>query len=174
MPGRLFPLGGPVSQDDIVDREDFLTSLEIRLAEGQSIMLAGPRRIGKTSLALEVLRRAKDKRHYTAFVDLFRISDKRELAVAIINACLENRSGMKQTTKTFTEGLKKITGTAKLAVKIEDLEFTLGFPMESKTDEELLEYALKLPDILAVKDKKQMIFVFDEFQDAVRMQAMIF
>ena len=56
MPGKLFPLGGPVSEKDIVDREDFLVSLETRLSEGQSIMLAGPRRIGKTSLALEVLR----------------------------------------------------------------------------------------------------------------------
>ena len=72
MPGILFPLGDPVSEKDIVDREDFLVSLGTRLQEGQSIMLAGPRRIGKTSLALEVLRRLKSKESYIAFVDLFR------------------------------------------------------------------------------------------------------
>lgn len=169
MPGKLFPLGGPVSQDDIVDREDFLASLELRLMEGHSIMLAGPRRIGKTSIAQEIIRRLKAKEFYSASIDLFRISDKRELAIAIINACLENRSGLKKTTKSLTDSLKKMAGSAKLAVKIEDLEFSLGFPVENKNDSELLDYALKLPDTLARKDQKQMIFVFDEFQDAVRI-----
>jgi len=56
MPNKLFPLGGPVSEKDIVGREDFVISLVTRLFEGQSIMLAGPRRIGKTSLALEVFK----------------------------------------------------------------------------------------------------------------------
>jgi len=50
----LFPLGGPVSKEDLVGREDFIASLVNRLSEGQSVMLAGPRRIGKTSLAHEV------------------------------------------------------------------------------------------------------------------------
>lgn len=79
MPGRLFPLGGPVSEKDIVYREDYLISLETRLSEYQS-MLAGPRRIGKTSLALEVIRRIKGKENYVAFVDLFRYNTKRELS----------------------------------------------------------------------------------------------
>ena len=169
MPGKLFPLGGPVSQEDIVDREEFLATLEMRLADGQNIMLAGPRRMGKTTIALEMMRRLKEKGFYFSFIDLFRISDKREMAIAMIDACLENRSGLKKTTKSLTDGLKKITGTAKLAVKIEDLEFTLGFPMENKSDEELLDYALKLPDLLSTRDKKQMIFIFDEFQDVIRI-----
>lgn len=66
-----------------------------RLADGQSVMLSGPRRIGKTSIAYEVIRRLKQKGFYTASVDFFRISDRRELAVSLIDACLENRTGIR-------------------------------------------------------------------------------
>ena len=169
MPGKLFPLGGPVSEKDIVDREDFLVSLETRLSEGQSIMLAGPRRIGKTSLALEVLRRLKNKGYYTAFVDLFRYNTKKELALGIIDSCYENRSGISKTTTALKDGLKKITGAAKLTAKVQDLEIALGLPSENRSDDELLKYALQLPDVLAKKDNKHTVLVFDEFQEAIRI-----
>ena len=169
MPGHLFPLGGPVSEKDIVGREDFLNSLESRLNENQSIMLAGPRRIGKTSLALEILRRIKTKDNYVAFIDLFRYNTKRELSLAIIDACLENRSGISKTTIALKEGLKKITGSAKLTAKLQDLELAIGLPGEQKSAEDLFNYALELPEILAKKDKKPMIVIFDEFQEVVRI-----
>lgn len=170
MPGRLFPLGGPVSEQDIVGREDFLNSLEIRLSDGQSIMLAGPRRIGKTSLALEVLRRLKVKGYHIAFVDLFRLTTKRELALEIINACLENRSGISKTTFALKDGLKKIAGSAKLTAKVQDLDVELAFGSKNtKNDDELLKYALSLPEILAKKDKKNIVLVFDEFQEVIRI-----
>lgn len=169
MPGRLFPLGGPVSEKDIVDREDFLASLGTRLIEGQSIMLAGPRRIGKTSLALEVLRRVKTKGCYIAFIDLFRYNTKKELSLAIIDACLENRSGISKTTVALKEGLKKITGGARLTAKVQDLELEIGLLNEGRSDDELFNYALRLPEILAKKDKKQIVVVFDEFQEIIRI-----
>src|SRR5665647_1604560 len=169
MPGRLFPLGGPVSEKDIVDREDFLVSLGIRLLEGQSIMLAGPRRIGKTSLALEVLRRLKTKESYVAFVDLFRYNTKKELSLAIIDVCLKNRSGINKTTTALKDGLKKIMGGAKLTAKVQDLEVAFGLPSESRSDDELFNYALQLPEILAKRDKKHIVLVFDEFQEVIRI-----
>lgn len=169
MPGRLFPLGGPVSEKDIVDREDFLVSLGTRLLEGQSIMLAGPRRIGKTSLALEVLRRLKAKGIYVAFVDLFRYNTKKELSLAIIDACLKNRSGISKTTTALKDGLKKITGGAKLTATVQDLEVAFGFPSENRSDDELFNYALQLPEILAKRDKKHIVLVFDEFQEVIRI-----
>ena len=169
MPGRLFPLGGPVSDKDIVDREDFLVSLGTRLLEGQSIMLAGPRRIGKTSLALEVLRRLKTKESYVALVDLFRYNTKKELSLAIIDACLKNRSGISKTTTALKDGIKKITGGAKLTAKVQDLEVAFGLPSESRSDDELFNYALQLPEILAKRDKKHIVLVFDEFQEVIRI-----
>ncbi|MGB9826106.1 MAG: AAA family ATPase [Desulfofundulus sp.] len=169
MPGRLFPVGGPVSEKDIVDREDFITSLQTRLADGQSIMLAGPRRIGKTSIAYEVLRRLKERGFYTASVDFFRLSNKREFAVSLINACLENRTGIRKTLDALKDRAKAIAGLAKLTVKLEDLEFGFGFFQGDPDENALLDYALDLAEILAVRDGRNMVVLFDEFQDASRV-----
>lgn len=169
MSNTLFPLGGPVAEDDIVDREDFLKSIQTRLADGQSIMLTGPRRIGKTSLALETLRQLKKQDFYVASVDFFRVSTKRELATAIIDACLENRTGIHRTMDALKGGIKTVTSATKLAMKLKGLEFSVTLPDKNTSDDILLSYALDLPEKLAVADKKQTIVVFDEFQDAARI-----
>ncbi|MDQ7095711.1 ATP-binding protein [Desulfosporosinus sp. PR] len=165
----LFPLGGPVDENDIVGREDFLKSIQARLADGQSIMLTGPRRIGKTSLALETLRRLKKEGCYVASVDFFRVSTKRELATAIIDACLENRTGIRRTMDALMGGIKTVTNATKLAMKLQGLEFSFSFPDKETSDDLLFSYALDLPQKLAVVDKKQMVVVLDEFQDAARI-----
>jgi hypothetical protein len=164
----LFPVGGPVAKEDLVGREDFIVSLVNRLLEGQSVMLAGPRRIGKTSLAHEVLRRLKEKGAYTAAVDFFRFSGKRDFAVSLIDACLENRTGINKTLNILRDRAKALAGGAKFAIKLRDLEISFGFP-EKKSDDELLDYALRLPGILAGRDDKLMVVMFDEFQDAPRV-----
>ncbi|MGI9952737.1 ATP-binding protein [Moorellaceae bacterium AZ2] len=169
MPGKLFPLGGPVPSEDIVDREDFLQSLENRLAEGQSIMLAGPRRIGKTSLAYEVLRRLKEKGFYTAAVDMFRLSGPRELAETLVNACLENATGLQKTTRTLRNGLRSIAGSAKVTVKLKDLALDLAFLEKEMEESRLLDYALAFPETLARKRGRRLVVLFDEFQDAARV-----
>ncbi|NHM26505.1 AAA family ATPase [Desulfofundulus sp. TPOSR] len=166
---KLFPLGGPVSEEDIVDRENFLSSLTNRLLEGQSITLAGPRRIGKTSLALEVLRRLRKEGCYTAFVDMFRISDRRDFALSIIDACLENRTGIRKTVSELIGNIKNIAGSASLALKLRDLEIDFRLLERDRDESRLLDYALDLPDELARKEKKQMVVVFDEFQEASRV-----
>ncbi|OAT80396.1 AAA family ATPase [Desulfotomaculum copahuensis] len=168
MPGKLFPLGGPVSEQDVVDREEFLSSLQIRLSEGHSIMLAGPRRTGKTSLAYEVLRRMKKQGFYTASIDLFRLSNKREFAISMINSCLENRTGIRKTFDAMKDRAKTIAGMARLTVKLEDLEFSLKF-LDETNDDTLLDYALDLPEVLAKHDRKPMVVLLDEFQDALRI-----
>ena len=59
-----------------------------------------------------------------------------------------------------------MAGSAKIAVKIEDLELNIGFPKKEMDDETLLEFAFNLPELLAERDGKRMVMVFDEFQDA--------
>lgn len=162
----LFPLGGPVPESEVVDRENFIASLEARLAQGQSVMLAGPRRIGKTSLANEVLRRLKKQGYYTASVDFFRASSKRKIAESIINTCLENRTGIRKTLEAIWDQARLLAGSAKIAVKVKDLELSMGFPKKEMDEEALLEYALNLPEVLSERDNKRTVMLFDEFQDA--------
>jgi len=104
-------------------------------------------------------------------VDLFRLASKQELAQAIINACLANRSGISKTTAALKDGLKRITGTAKLTAKMQDLdiEFALDLINKKNKEDELLNYAFQLPETIAKKDKKKLILVFDEFQEVIRI-----
>lgn len=168
MPSKLFPTGGPVSEEDLVDREDFLSSLYQRLSDGQSVMLAGPRRIGKTSLAYTVLRQLKRQGFYVATVDLFRLSSKKEFATALINACLENRTGLQKTLSALKSRTRTVAGTAKLIVKLQDLEISLGL-FEKESDEDIFDYALSLPGLLAERDGVSVVVLFDEFQEASRI-----
>src|SRR5256885_15245897 len=66
LPAAYFPLGGPVPPADLVGREGYIRRAVARLADGNHILIAGPRRIGKTSVMLEILRRLRRRGGDTA------------------------------------------------------------------------------------------------------------
>jgi len=163
---KLFPVGKPVLSEDIVDRDDFIVRLVMRLSEGQSVMLAGPRRIGKTSLALEVLQRLKNNGFYIVAVDLFRVGTKKDLAEAIVKGCFANRTGARALLAYFTESAKKLVSSVRLSVELEDFRVEFGLPHLTEDEEEILMHALELPEKLALRDGKKIVILFDEFQEA--------
>ena len=55
----VFPVGIPASADDLVGRDEAAAELTLRLATGQSLLLFGPRRMGKTTLAEAALARLR-------------------------------------------------------------------------------------------------------------------
>lgn len=75
-----FPTGIPVEGEQLIGREKELKMLSQLLQDGQSVILVSPRRYGKTSLILEVIKRLKKQSYFTADIDLFSIASKRELA----------------------------------------------------------------------------------------------
>ena len=163
---QFFPLGGPVPKEDIVGRDDLMKSLEMRLSEGQSVMLASPRRTGKTSIAHEIVRRFKNKGYYTVFIDVFQPATKKELITLLVDSCLENRTGIKKTTDTLKKGIKSLATSAKLTFRLKDLELDVLLDLDQKEKEDdLFSYALELPETLGKLDSKKVLVVFDEFQD---------
>lgn len=167
---RYFPVGGPVSEDDIIDRELFLDGLTRRLNDGQNILLAGPRRIGKTSLALEVLRRLRREGHDVALVDLFGITSVRELAEHLANALLENRTGVQRTVEKLRDMVRSVTQTD-VRLSLQGIELGLAFARRQGSDLELLEESLGIADKLVLASHSRVILVFDEFQELSRIDA---
>jgi len=146
---KLFPLGYPVPEEDLVGRLPFIDALVARLEEGNSVMLAGPRRIGKTSLAEEALRRLKDKEYYTLSVDCFSIRDKEHLAERIMEECLANRTGLPKTLAAVREKLRQF-GPVPVSLKLQDLEMEVRlFVSKKASPDELLDQALEFPQKLA-------------------------
>lgn len=158
-----FPAGIPVKGEDLIDREECLNQLQQMLTSGQSVVLSSPRRYGKTSICLELLRRLKNK-YFTVYLDVFLILNKRGLAEEIVDKTLENKQHINfihQVKERFMEVLHKV----EFRQVIKDFEFVLSFKDENNDEWKLLKQALDFPEKFAKKYKKKMIVIIDEFGD---------
>jgi len=166
-----FPVGGPVPASDLVGRETYIRRITERLADGNHVLVAGPRRIGKTSLILEVLRRLRRRGALTAYVDCLGATDVRGLGERLVDALLENVSGVERTfeaAKAIASGLRPT-----MKIKYEHVELALDLARE-KNAQRFFEGALDLPRALAARTGKRVVVVFDEFQAAGRLGPRVF
>src|SRR6188474_1017570 len=90
--GELFPTDSPLPAGRLIGRRDDVAEIAARLEAGTHLVVAGPRRTGKTSVCEAALTRVARHGAYTAEVDLFRVSDAAELAEALAAAVIANRS----------------------------------------------------------------------------------
>lgn len=163
---QVFPVGVPAAEGDVVDRERFIDELTTRLRERQSVVMAGPRRTGKTSVALEVLRRLRRDEHaMVAVVDVLGVSSTRGLAQKITAACLENLSASARAMRYTRTDLRTLLRRPEIRAKLYDMELTLAFQGgDASSDEDLLDEALELPERMATQAGKRFVVLFDEFQ----------
>ena len=170
-PAPHFPVGGPVPAADLVGRETYIRRLAERLGDGNHVLVAGPRRIGKTSIILEVLRRLRRRGALTAYVDCLGATDVRGLGERLIDALLQNVSGVERS----FEQAKRIAAGLQPTVKIkyEHVELALALARETNATR-FFEGALDLPRALAKRTGKRVVLVFDEFQAAGRLGPRVF
>lgn len=165
----LFPLGKIVSSEDVVDREEFIEETKLRLLQGQSAMLSGPRRIGKTSVAYEILRQLREEGAYVAKIDLFHVTSIEEMGTKLLQAILENRTGvLHQAVYTLKQWKKDLLASSEIHAKLYDLE--MGLTMDRpQSPLDLLETAVQTAEKMASKDDKRMVILLDEFQELDRL-----
>src|SRR5919197_3829222 len=166
-----FPVGGPVPAADLVGRETYIRRIGERLWDGNHVLLAGPRRIGKTSIILEVLRRLRRRGALTAYVDCLGTTDIRGLGERLVDALLENVSGVERSfehAKAIASGVRP-----SVRVKYEHVELALDLARE-KNDQKFFDGALDLSRALAARTGKRVVVVLDEFQAAGRLGPRVF
>ena len=170
-PGKYFPIGGPVPAEDLVGRERYIGASVERLLDGQNLLVAGPRRIGKTSVIFEALRRLRKKGAYTAYVDCLGATSLRGLGERLVDALLQNQTGV---ARSF-EQAKALAGGAKLTARLryEHLELAVELARE-QNELRFFEGALELPQALAQKAKRRVVVALDEFQACSRLHQRIF
>ncbi|HZP96576.1 MAG TPA: ATP-binding protein [Candidatus Limnocylindria bacterium] len=166
-----FPVGGPVPAADLVGRETYIRRIAERLDDGNHVLLAGPRRIGKTSIILEVLRRLRRRGDLTAYVDCLGATDGRGLGERLVDALLENVSGVERS----FEQAKAIAAGVRPSVKVryEHVELALELARE-KNAQRFFDGALDIPRALASRTGKRVVVVFDEFQAVGRLGPRLF
>jgi AAA+ ATPase superfamily predicted ATPase len=157
-----FKYGTIVTGSDFVNRPNEMNVMSRELASGKSIVLFSQRRVGKTSLIMEFMRRKKNK-FTTGFVDLYGMTSKEELVKKIVNAVVQasytNLEKIQKSVKEYFSYLKpklviSSDGTVNLDIGIE----------RSYQDEEFVEI-LDFPEMVAGKKKKKLVLIFDEFQE---------
>jgi uncharacterized protein len=170
--GDLFPTDVPIPASQLIGRSDDVRELAIALENGTNLILAGPRRTGKTSVCDAAIGRAERSGCYTARLDLFRISDAAELAEALAVAVLANRSPIRRIVRRARDlgraALNATQTAAVLKLKGElgdgvELAITPGWGAQDPV--RALDLALDLPERTARADGRRLILFFDEFQE---------
>src|ERR671915_2455729 len=170
--GDLFPTDSPIPASQLIGRRDDVREVATRLEAGTHLILAGPRRTGKTSVCEAALSRARRRGAYTAKVDLFRISDAAELAEALAAAVIANRSATHRALRRArAAGRAALTAAQSTAVIRmigelgEGVELALTPGLAANDPERALDLALELPERVATADGRRLILFFDEFQE---------
>jgi hypothetical protein len=170
--GDLFPTDVPVPASQMIGRSDDVREIAIALVNGTNLILAGPRRTGKTSVCEAALGRAQRSGCYTARLDLFRIADAAELAEALALAVIANRSPVRRVVRRARQ-LGRTALTAAQAAAVLKLKSQLGDAVElavtpgwaAEDPQRALDLALDLPERVARADDRRLIVFFDEFQE---------
>ena len=173
----LFPTDHPIAADAMIGRDTDVREIATTLGNGASVVVAGPRRTGKTSVCDAVLDRLAKQGTYTVAVDLFRIATAAELAEALVAATLSNRSALRRLLHQTRRAGRIVADTLQTSAIVrsktqlgEDLEIAFQPGLAARDPERYLDYALELPARIAAADDKRVVVFFDEFQEIASPQ----
>lgn len=164
----LFQAGRPVLGEKLIGREEILEKIIRLLISGQSIVLIAPRRFGKTSIVLEVLRRIDAQGLFTFYVDIFATPTKRILSEQITESVLSNKK-LQKAFSNFRKNFSSLMQQVEFKQTIEDFEFILNFAEKNQDELSLLTNSIEFIEEFAVKYSKQIICGFDEFGDIEKL-----
>jgi hypothetical protein len=176
--GDLFPTDAPLPAGRLIGRDDDVREIAAALENGTHLIVAGPRRTGKTSVCEAALTRLRGRGAYTATLDLFRIATTAELAEAIAVAVIANRGPMRRLLRKARDaGLATLSATQASAVlKMtgelgEGVELAMTPGLAARDPDRALDLSLALPERIAVADGKRAVLFIDEFQEVAAPRA---
>lgn len=142
------------------------------LLGGGNVVMAGARRIGKTTVADATLAVCRDQGVYTAKVDLFDCADAGAFAHLLALELLANRPPLR---RAIAEALRagrslatalRTTATLRARQDLgEEIEMTIDLRRAEEEPMMALDGALRLGQRLAERDGRRVVLFLDEFQD---------
>lgn len=160
--GHLFPAGGPVPRELIIGREDVITELERRVAEGIHTMLTGARRIGKTTVCNAVCQRMSEADAIVVKIEVPESAD----ATALLQSVLE---GSRKEGALLRAGGRVFRAAEPLLEKVLEEQ---GLPLDLSqlrpgASPQTARKIIELPLRMAEKAARPVIFYLDEVQRMV-------
>ena len=164
-----FEYGGVVTGDAFCNREAEKTDLLKAIRNDEKLFVFSERRFGKTSLVRSVIAKLPHKDTVSAYVDLWPTDDESGFVTALAKAI----------TSSMTTSVEKLLTTAKElfsslvpTITLNDEgkpELSFGFSRNVKIDQ-AIEEVLETADRIANKEKKNVVVVFDEFQQILQYE----
>lgn len=168
----LFPTDQPIPASQMIGRETDVREIAAALAAGSNLVVAGPRRTGKTSVCDAAVGRLVKRGFYAVGIDLFRIASTTEFAEALVAATISNRTALrrilhqaKRAGRLVADALQTSAVIKSKAQLGEELEIVFRPGLAAQAPERYLDYALGLPGRIAETDGKEIVVFFDEFQE---------
>src|SRR3954469_2910013 len=169
---ELFPTDLPVAADAMFGRAEDVDAIAEALAGGGHVIVAGPRRAGKTGGCAAALAACGATGCHTAAVDLFRVADAAELAEALTVQALANRPVLARAIQRAGAVPGRLRDALSMAATIrarqdlgEDLEITITPHLAQADPGRALRTALELLERIAAADDRRLVVFFDEFQE---------
>ena len=163
-----FLFGSAVSGDAFYDRDEIGRRLFRAVENGTNVLLYGPRRYGKTSLAGIVAEKLRAEGHQCIFFDMMKVNSMEQFLQAYANAAFSIQSRASKSLAAmsrFFRGLRP-----KLAIgKDGEPSLEMDFSSDPATPG-TLEEVLSLPEAVE-NGGKNVVVIFDEFQEIGRLSA---
>jgi AAA+ ATPase superfamily predicted ATPase len=159
-----FRYGIAVDSPYFIDREQEIRDYTKWLTSGQSLVIYSPRRYGKTSLVLKLLKEIRKKGYNTIYIDFFKINSRQRFAELYYTEILRQLPSWEKALKqisSLTRSLRPVISIDQQGLPSVSLKSEGIFPYHDLT--ELLDLPQKL------SDKKNWVIVFDEFQEINRL-----
>ena len=166
----MMQVGKPVRGREFVGREKEIKEIINYLIIGQSVVIIAPRRFGKTSLVLEILRRLRLKKEYIGYVDIFANATIRQLTQSIIEEVLDN-NGLKKSYQKTKNSITSLIKNLNLKAIVEEFEFILSMHDPSIDEWANFEDSIDFINDFADKASKKIFFAFDEYGDTLKYDA---
>jgi uncharacterized protein len=168
---ELFPTDEPIAPEAMIGREDDVDAVARGLLGGANIIVAGPRRTGKTSVCDAALAVCERERCYIASVDLFRIADAAELAETLAVRMLSNRPALRRALGTAAARGGRMLEALSTSVAYrarqdlgEGVEIALSVG-KARDLKRALAATWELAERIAAADDRRLVLFLDEFQE---------
>lgn len=160
-----FYFGNEVYNDDFCNRILELQELEKDVTSGQNILLYAPRRFGKTSLLKKLKSNLEsDTKYKIVYIDLFSISSIDEFIQKYFNLIVSSFESDQSKVVGLFQNILNIKPNITMSVNSGG-DFSYGLSLNKEEQKQTLEEVLNLPFTYAKKFNKQVVVIFDEFQE---------
>lgn len=159
LPINPFKFGDPVEGDYYLPRPDLENFVSQFLMNRIPVVLIGPRRFGKTSFLLNLLKKLSQQSHSYVFVDIFNITSHKDFLHQIM------RKGWIDALKYMFEAIPKLRPKVSTQFDVHTCQPSFDFSLDVATTSEN-DVKEVIQDILSGLNKlgRGLIFAIDEFQ----------